>query len=126
MFQLHTPSYSSRTIFINYVNAYQMTVRSLTISIYCIHSRAAGPPYLEGGGGGHLGTTFSIIYQIKAYYLSCSETFVSVVASRGDLRKPHVSMATNIRLIIQINGTMKMHFSCSKNSRKNCQHLMML
>ena len=90
------------------------------------YSRAAGPPYLEEGG--HLGTTFSIIYQIQAYYLSCSETFVSVAASRGDLRKPHVSMATNIRLIIQIHGTieMKMHFSCNKNSRKNFQHLMML
>ena len=25
------------------------------------------------GGGGHPGTTFSIIYQIKAYYFSCSK-----------------------------------------------------
>ena len=83
--------------------------------------------YLETGLS-CIGTTFSIIYQIKAYYLSYSETFVSVAASRGDLRTPHVSMATNMRLIIQINGTieMKMHFSCNNNSRKNFQHLMML
>ena len=66
----------------------------VTDCLYGLGSRAAGPPYLEGGG--HLGTTFSIIYQIKAYHLSCSKTFVSVAASRGDLRKLHVSMATNI------------------------------
>ena len=47
-------------------------------------SRAASP--LLFGGGGHLGTTFSIIYQIKAYHLSCSETFVPIAASCGDPR----------------------------------------
>ena len=99
---------------------------SIFMVSYISNSRAAGTPLF--GGGGHLGTTFSIIYQIKAYYLSCSETLVSVAVSRGDLRKPHVSMATNIRLIVQIYWLieMKMHFSCNKNSRKNFQHLMML
>ena len=48
--------------------------------------------YLDGGG--HPGTTFTVIYQIKAYYFSCSKNIILMDTTYGILRKPHVFMAT--------------------------------
>ena len=45
-----------------------------------------------------------LLYQIKAYHLSCSETLVFVAASCGDLRKQRVSMVTLVLKNYQIYG----------------------